>query len=117
MAGNAIFNERLLSRKGGYSGLFEEHDDNDDNNSMLDRISKKWDEVQLFLVNVYEMGRSDPRQIIFAVKSGLALALVSILIFFKEPLSYMSQYSIWAILTVIVVFEFSIGAYLINPPP
>ncbi|GJW07744.1 aluminum-activated malate transporter 4-like protein [Tanacetum coccineum] len=110
MAGNAKFKERLLSRKGGYSGLFEEHEENDD--TLLDRISKKWDDAQLFLVNVYEMGRSDPRQIIFAVKSGLALAFVSILIFFKEPLSYMSQYSIWAILTVIVVFEFSIGATL-----
>ncbi|KAL7597240.1 hypothetical protein Lser_V15G27469 [Lactuca serriola] len=103
--------ERLLSRK----TLFEESDhnkDGDDDASILDRITKSWEDLQEFLVKVYEMGRSDPRQIIFAAKSGFALAFVSVLIFFKEPLDYISQYCIWAILTVIVVFEFSIGATL-----
>ncbi|KAL8233060.1 hypothetical protein R6Q57_002838 [Mikania cordata] len=107
--------ERLLSRK-GYSelGFFPESYSvtSNDNASFLDRIKKWWTDVRLLLVNVFEMGRSDPRQFIFAAKSGLALAIVSVLIFFKEPLSYMSQYSIWGILTVIVVFEFSIGATL-----
>ncbi|KAL8253224.1 hypothetical protein R6Q59_036917 [Mikania micrantha] len=107
--------ERLLSRK-GYSelGFFPESYSvtSNDNASFLDRIKKWWTDVRLLLVNVFEMGRSDPRQFIFAAKSGLSLAIVSVLIFFKEPLSYMSQYSIWGILTVIVVFEFSIGATL-----
>lgn len=97
----------LLSRKG--KGLFEESNVNENDGSLLDRITKSWEDAQEFMVKVYEMGRSDPRQIIFAVKSGLALAFVSVLIFFKEPLTYISQHSIWAILTVIVVFEFSIG--------
>lgn len=103
--------ERLLSRK----FLFEEPDHNNgdkDDASFLDRISKSWEDLQAFLVKIYEMGRSDPRQIVFAAKSGLALAFVSVLIFFKEPIAYIRQYSIWAILTVIVVFEFSIGATL-----
>ncbi|KAL4560974.1 hypothetical protein LXL04_033132 [Taraxacum kok-saghyz] len=105
--------ERLLSRK----ALFEEYDHNnknkdDDDSSLLDRITKSWEDLLEFLTKVYEMGRADPRQIIFAAKSGLALAFVSILIFFKEPLHYIRQYCIWAILTVIVVFEFSIGATL-----
>ena len=64
-------------------------------------------------VKACEIGRSDPRKIIFALKMGLALSFVTILIFFKEPLSYIGQHSIWAILTVVVVFEFSIG----TPPP
>ncbi|KAI3700418.1 hypothetical protein L2E82_45046 [Cichorium intybus] len=103
--------ERLLSRK----FLFEEPDHNNggkDDASLLDRITKSWEDLQAFLVKIYEMGRSDPRQIVFAAKSGLALAFVSVLIFFKEPIAYIRQYSIWAILTVIVVFEFSIGATL-----
>ncbi|KAI3519401.1 hypothetical protein L1887_08474 [Cichorium endivia] len=103
--------ERLLSQK----ALFEEPDHNNgdkDDASLLDRITKSWEDLQAFLVKVYKMGRSDPKQIIFPAKSGLALAFVSVLMFFKEPFTYIRQYSIWAILTVIVVFEFNIGATL-----
>ncbi|KAL0430109.1 UNVERIFIED_CONTAM: Aluminum-activated malate transporter 9 [Sesamum radiatum] len=57
-----------------------------------------------------EMGRNDPRKIMHAIKMGLALSLVSLLIFWKQPFPDAAQYSIWAILTVIVMFEFSIAA-------
>ncbi|XP_073140642.1 aluminum-activated malate transporter 4-like [Henckelia pumila] len=77
-----------------------------------ERFSGWWDDVKGTAISSYEMGRSDPRKVVFAAKMGAALSLVSVLIFFKEPLSYISQYSIWAILTVVVVFEFSIGGTL-----
>ncbi|KAF2317758.1 hypothetical protein GH714_041061 [Hevea brasiliensis] len=80
--------------------------------SLSDWIIKIWNKSQDGAVELYKMGRTDPRKAIFAIKMGLSLALVSLVIFFKEPLNNANQYSIWAILTVVVVFEFSVGATL-----
>ncbi|KAG6764174.1 hypothetical protein POTOM_031633 [Populus tomentosa] len=80
--------------------------------SLSDRIVSFWNGVRNSAIELYKMGQADPRKCHFAVKMGLSLALVSLVIFLKEPLKDVSQYSIWAILTVVVVFEFSVGATL-----
>jgi Aluminium activated malate transporter len=67
------------------------------------------------VVALWKFGRSDPRNAVFAGKAGLALAIVSMLVFvddqpfFKEDLG---KHYVWAILTLVVVFEFSIGEFL-----
>lgn len=110
--------EKVLSRK-GYSDFGLNSSDCDDEavkyrcfRSISDGIINCCSCLQDFIVKLYEMGRSDPRKFYFAAKMGLSLAIVSLVIFFREPLSNVGQYSIWAILTVVVVFEFSVGNLL-----
>ncbi|KAL2234976.1 aluminum-activated malate transporter 4-like isoform X2 [Sesamum indicum] len=80
---------------------------------MHDRVLQLWLDSCNFSKKALEMGRNDPRKVIYAIKMGFALALVSLFIFWKKPAD-VSQFSIWAILTVIVMFEFSIGATFIK---
>jgi len=68
-----------------------------------------WNTFKRVAEKALEMGRSDPRKIIFSAKLGLALTILSLLIFLKEPFADLSSYCVWAILTVVVVFEFNIG--------
>ncbi|KAF5730355.1 hypothetical protein HS088_TW20G00728 [Tripterygium wilfordii] len=115
--------DRLNSIKGGYSELpgFPSLDYLDGRptscwsyRSIRERVISFCWSFQDVAYNALQMGVSDPRKIVFSAKMGLALVLISLLIFLdlKAPFDGLSQYSVWAILTVVVVFEFSIGATL-----
>lgn len=77
-----------------------------------DKVSGFVKEVRHVAGKAWQMGISDPRKIIFSAKMGLALMLISLLIFIKQPMKELSDHSVWAILTVVVVFEFSIGNFI-----
>ncbi|KAM7270880.1 hypothetical protein ACFE04_030094 [Oxalis oulophora] len=106
--------EKLLLKK-GYSDFNLNNNNNDEyvfkqpSSSIYDKVTNFFKTINETAEELYRMGQSDPRKVIFAAKMGVALALISLVIFFKEPLKEVGQYSIWAILTVVVVFEFSVG--------
>lgn len=111
--------ERLLHSKGSsYLGfpLLEEQEEEEGKcfsfRKLGEKLANGYNGLQEFVVKAFQMGKSDPRKVVFSAKMGLALVLVSFLIFLKEPFEYVARYSVWALLTVVVVFEFSIGATL-----
>ncbi|CAN1256650.1 Aluminum-activated malate transporter 12 [Linum perenne] len=59
-----------------------------------------------------KLGKDDPRRAIHAVKVGLALTLVSLLYLLEPLFQNVGQNAIWAVMTVVVVLEFTAGATL-----
>uniref|UniRef100_A0ACD6AEX1 Uncharacterized protein n=1 Tax=Avena sativa TaxID=4498 RepID=A0ACD6AEX1_AVESA len=74
-------------------------------------VAGAWAAVCEGAAEMWAFARADRRRPVFAAKVGLALALISLLVFLREPRA-IASHSVWAILTVVVVFEFSIGATL-----
>lgn len=67
----------------------------------------------LILVLVRTLGLDDSRRVIHSLKVGLALTLASLLVLLKDPYHWIGENAIWAVITVVVVFETSAGTTLI----
>ncbi|KAF9598928.1 hypothetical protein IFM89_033126 [Coptis chinensis] len=61
---------------------------------------------------IKRLGQDDPRRIIHSVKMGLALSLISLVYYFRPTYDSFGVSAMWAVLTVVVVFEFTVGATL-----
>ncbi|KAG9158007.1 hypothetical protein Leryth_000174 [Lithospermum erythrorhizon] len=61
---------------------------------------------------IWRVGRDDPRRVIHAFKVGLSLTLVSMLYLLEPLFKGVGQNAIWAVMTVVVVLEFTAGATL-----
>ncbi|OMO93172.1 Aluminum-activated malate transporter [Corchorus olitorius] len=61
---------------------------------------------------IWKVGREDPRRMIHAFKVGLSLTLVSLLYLMEPLFKGIGQNAIWAVMTVVVVLEFTAGATL-----
>ncbi|XP_022890697.1 aluminum-activated malate transporter 2-like [Olea europaea var. sylvestris] len=59
-----------------------------------------------------KLGVEDPRRIIHSLKVGLAISLVSLFYYFDPLYEGFGVSAMWAVMTVVVVFEFSVGATL-----
>ena len=61
-----------------------------------------------------KMGKDDPRKVTHSLKVGLALTLVSLYYYFQPFYDGFGVGAMWAVLTVVLVFEFSVGkSYII----
>ncbi|KAL0370224.1 UNVERIFIED_CONTAM: Aluminum-activated malate transporter 7 [Sesamum angustifolium] len=59
-----------------------------------------------------KVAMDDPRRLIHSLKAGLALTLVSLFYYFQPLYTSFGVSTMWAVMTVVVVFEFSVGATL-----
>lgn len=54
-------------------------------------------------------GREDPRKVVHSLKVGMALTIASLIYLLEPFFNGMGQNSIWTVLTVILVLEFTAG--------
>ncbi|KAK6147300.1 hypothetical protein DH2020_018212 [Rehmannia glutinosa] len=59
---------------------------------------------------IKKIGEDDPRRIVHSIKVGITLTLVSLFYYFRPLYDGFGQAGMWAILTVVVVFEYTVGA-------
>jgi hypothetical protein len=70
---------------------------------------KLWRKVVDVAEKIKKHGEDDPRRIIHSLKVGLAITLVSLFYYIRPLYDGFGTNSIWAVLTVILVCEFSVG--------
>ncbi|XVF69257.1 hypothetical protein PTKIN_Ptkin11bG0066600 [Pterospermum kingtungense] len=63
-----------------------------------------------FVSKVKKLGQDDPRRVVHSLKVGLALSLVSLFYYYQPLYDNFGVSAMWAVMTVVVVFEFSVGA-------
>ncbi|EEF48661.1 conserved hypothetical protein [Ricinus communis] len=71
---------------------------------------KSWPKVVDLWRKIAKLGKDDPRRIIHSLKAGLALILVLLLYYLDPVYDSFGANAIWAIITVIIMIEFSVGA-------
>lgn len=58
-----------------------------------------------------ELAKDDPRRLIHSLKVGLTVTLVSLLYYLQPLYNNLGASAMWAVMTVVVVFEFSVGMF------
>ncbi|KAI3934186.1 hypothetical protein MKX01_026383 [Papaver californicum] len=76
----------------------------DGGSSSISAACKGW------ILDVWEFAKEDINRVIFSLKAGLAVLLVSLLILFQAPYAVFGTNIIWSILTVAIMFEYTVGA-------
>lgn len=72
-------------------------------------LAKVWSRAAGFATKVWRIGADDPRKAVHGLKVGLALALVSVFYYTRPLYEGVGGAAMWAIMTVVVVFEYTVG--------
>ncbi len=59
-----------------------------------------------------KLAQDDPRRVTHSLKVGLALSLVSLVYYYQPLYDNFGFSAMWAVMTVVVVFEFSVGKFV-----
>lgn len=62
-----------------------------------------------FMKKTWRIGADDPAKVVHCLKVGLALSLVSIFYYMRPLYDGVGGNAMWAIMTVVVVFESNVG--------
>ncbi|KAL8543545.1 hypothetical protein ACS0TY_004194 [Phlomoides rotata] len=76
----------------------------------ISKVSKVSSETKSLILRVWDFCKEDSNRVIFSVKVGLAVLLVSLLILCRTPYQVFGTSIIWSILTVAIMFEYTVGA-------
>lgn len=68
-------------------------------------VSKIWG----FLLKAWNLGVADPRKVIHSLKVGMALSVVSLFYYMRPLYEGVGGNTMWAVMTVVVVFEQTVG--------
>ncbi|CAI9755483.1 unnamed protein product [Fraxinus pennsylvanica] len=63
-----------------------------------------------WILSIWEFCKEDSNRVVFSLKVGLAILLVSLLILCRAPYQVFGSSIIWSILTVAIMFEYTVGA-------
>lgn len=65
-----------------------------------------------FLQKAWKIAVTEPKKVMHCVKVGLALSIVSLFYYMKPLYNGVGGNAMWAVMTVVVVFEYTVGRYL-----
>lgn len=77
--------------------------------AVTDRVKKGKAKVIFVRDELKQAGKDDPRKYMHGVKVGIAITLVSMLYYFEPLYNGFGYNTVWAVMTVVVVFEFTVG--------
>ncbi|CAH9075687.1 unnamed protein product [Cuscuta epithymum] len=84
--------------------------------SIAEDDKKKSAEISLpckgWIFRVADFYKEDTKRVFFPLKVGLAVLLVSLITLFQAPYQLFGDSSIWSIVTVVMIFEYNVGATL-----